>query len=60
MTRQILQIAATSGGEFNDETESVFALCDDGTVWEVVLEARSTRRWSRLPDIPQDEAEDRR
>lgn len=32
---------------------NIIAICDDGSIWE-----HFNDKWTRLPDIPQDEQED--
>lgn len=48
MTRKIIQIAATP--ETKNSFRTVFALCDDGTVWDIF---ESGDGWELLPPIPQ-------
>lgn len=51
--RKVIQIS-TNGLENTSVTQSswaVYALCDDGTMWE----AWGGRKWEQLPPIPQDE-----
>jgi len=50
--RKVIQIAAAiqSGASYPD----LFAVCDDGTTWQM-LNHDST--WQRLPDIPQPDTE---
>jgi hypothetical protein len=50
--RKITQIAATPPAD--DCPPSIYALCDDGSVWDGHWGQQGTFRWSRLPDIPQD------
>ena len=55
--RRIVQIAGSSGTDSYGDIESrVFALCDDGTVWQswYSYDMHATL-WSRMPDIPQDD-----
>jgi hypothetical protein len=55
--RKIVQIAVTAGGEDN-ETNTLYALADDGSVWFMINpcapeEEESFRRvWERVPEIP--------
>jgi hypothetical protein len=52
MTRKIIQIAATSASA--DTNETVYALCDDGSLWEL---RQYPARWYPvigLPDEPPD------
>ncbi len=44
MARKVIQITAASCDQFSE----LFALCDDGTVWE-----RVKNMWQPLYDIPQ-------
>lgn len=56
MSRKVIQIAATSYGETGDGggmTPDLYALCDDGTIWNLV-----GSNWSLVEPIPQMEAED--
>ena len=50
MTRKIIQIAAIP--ETKNSFRTVFALCDDGTVWDIF---ESGDGWELLPPIPQDQ-----
>lgn len=52
--RKIIQISADG----HHDAPSVFALCDDNTVWSCWLNPRTqnTPLWHKLPDIPQDTA----
>jgi hypothetical protein len=53
LTRRIVQIACANGGAEN--TDTVAALCNDGSVWLLVWGDRvGTERWVRLTDMPQD------
>ena len=45
MTRRIVQVAVSGG-----ETDVVYALCNDGSLWEMW----DDHNWHRLPDVPQD------
>lgn len=47
--RKIVQIAVCHDGA-KDENPFIYALCDDGTVWELFHHDRS---WNALPEIPQ-------
>jgi hypothetical protein len=49
MKRKIIQICTSV---IND-TEAVYALCDDGTVWCLTWSHPS--QWDRMHDIPQEE-----
>jgi hypothetical protein len=48
--RKIIQIAVVPEGHL---PETVFALCNDGTVWIL----RFAGPWCQLPDLPQDQPE---
>lgn len=50
MTRKIVQIAASESGEGG---RSVFALCDDDTLWCSVSGDARWLGWQLLPEIPQ-------
>jgi len=58
--RRIVQIAAIpvsmgldkEGFTFIQEAERVFALCNDGSVWQI--DHYKKNEWKRLPSIPQD------
>ncbi|WP_410685703.1 hypothetical protein [Avibacterium paragallinarum] len=50
--RKIIQICSNSTGPYGSN-ESLFALCDDGSVWG--LSEALDCRWIRVPDVPQDE-----
>ncbi len=52
MTRKIIQIAASENAEGG---RSVFALCDDGTLWCSVSGERRWLDWQPFPEIPQPE-----
>jgi hypothetical protein len=53
--RKIVQIAAIDWAEGGDyHSPQVFALCNDGSLWEHDIPARE---WHRLPDIPQEAVE---
>lgn len=36
---------------FHDKTYTIFALCDDGTLWNFDISKNS---WDKIPEIPQD------
>ncbi len=64
MSRKIVQIEINSTKNFTDtdgndvlEYLSVFALCDDGTVWESEITGSDCvyQAWKPLPQIPQPE-----
>lgn len=50
--RKIIQICSNYNSEL-DFGESLFALCDDGSVWWNA--GGIDHEWKRLSDIPQDE-----
>lgn len=52
--RKIIQICSNANDEL-ETGESLFALCNDGSVWWNSSEPGW--EWQRLPDIPQDESE---
>jgi hypothetical protein len=49
LPRQIAQIATSPTGHGGTV---VNALCDDGSLWELIV-GSATATWNRLPDIPQ-------
>lgn len=50
MERKVIQISYGT----TDETDTVCALCNDGSVWELYFDHEVSKRiWKRLPDIPQ-------
>jgi len=51
--RKIIQI---SSSEIDRDT-TIFALCEDGTVWEAYKEVGHGYSWDKLPPIPQDKKE---
>jgi hypothetical protein len=57
MKRKIIQVCGDSipGSEQNAQCFTLYALCDDGTVWE--YGGATSFNWNRLPMIPQDESE---
>jgi hypothetical protein len=59
VTRQIIQIATTSWGDAQEMTPDLYALCNDGSVWNFIL--GPTPHWKRMPRIPQpEEVEEKR
>jgi hypothetical protein len=50
MNRKIIQITAMG---VTDKTETIYALCDDGSVWRLLVTARGVSNWHQLPDLPQ-------
>jgi len=56
MPRKIIQIAADSSSSSagNAFFASIYALCDDGTVWDFIFQER---KWTRIPDVPQENEE---
>jgi hypothetical protein len=53
--RKIIQItAAQSDNSDNDLTYSLYALCDDGTVWDYQWDG-SNSRWVLMAKIPQED-----
>ncbi len=55
MPRKIVQITATPGDDVAGSADVVYALCNDGSLWELYNEDEG--KWSRLPDIPQSQPE---
>ena len=58
--RKVIQIStAMTTDKFNLPLGKVIALCDDGTVWELILSTYGQDEidWVRLKDIPQNEEE---
>lgn len=62
--RKIVQIS-TNHQSGRDEELSVFALCDDGTLWYTIsgtdcgnLPPLRPRSWSLVANVPQDSIED--
>lgn len=55
INRKIIQISSTSVVDSSDfETYVVYALCNDGSVWEIAdCTGNGHITWNRLPDIPQ-------
>lgn len=49
MARKIIQITRGYLGNDYVDTNTLTALCDDGTLWDL-----NNGEWTRLPDIPQD------
>jgi hypothetical protein len=57
--RKIVQIVVVNHTRIppytaDDYFQHVYALCDDGSVWQHTLGAPGPVTWDRLPDIPQD------
>lgn len=50
MKRKPIQIAASQ----DESSASLYALCDDGSVWEMVWANTTNPPWQRLADIPQE------
>ncbi len=50
MKRKIIQICSNFIGESYVYPDSIYALCNDGTVWEL----ENSKKWRLLPEIPQD------
>lgn len=54
--RKVIQIAGSS--ETVDRFASLFALCDDGTIWRMVVhhaDYNTEDYWAQMKEIPQDE-----
>jgi hypothetical protein len=49
--RKIVQIATTSWGDAQEMTPDLYALCDDGSVWNFIL--GPSPHWKRMSRIPQ-------
>ena len=53
--RQIIQLSTALASDFPGElTESTYALCDDGTVWEMVRKNRGRGQvitWEEIPTL---------
>lgn len=56
MTRKITQITVSA---VPDESDIIYALCDDGSVWALWREIDGNHRspWERMKDIPPGEEE---
>jgi hypothetical protein len=52
---KVIQIATTPDSDKVYET--LFALCDDGSIWHLVSPTTSDGVWTRLPDIPDETSE---
>ena len=52
--RKIVQIAISHLLRAEDDTDSLYALCDDGTLWFNSWEEGTLMEWERLKAIPQD------
>lgn len=52
--RKIIQICSNSNTAVLDG-ETLYALCDDGTVWGLGYSSEDGHAWFRQPEIPQDE-----
>jgi hypothetical protein len=50
MNRKITQITVTGNEEGED---TLYALCDDGSVWVLFIPIGGPGKWLRLPDMPQ-------
>ena len=53
MKRQVIQIAATATDDA--AADMLYALCDDGTMWELYLGGNKGLQWKEIPDVPQPE-----
>lgn len=57
--RRIIQISGTEAGAANGYSRYLFALCDDGTVWQIdacnFFNGEPTIVWKLLPPIPQEQ-----
>lgn len=56
MSRKIVQVATTPSTE-NEHSVTV-ALCDDGTLWQLIHDPASKlmeTKWEEYPEIPQPE-----
>jgi len=56
MSRKIIQIAVTNSAPStqNNSYDLIVALCDDGSVWEIISGIGLARQWQKIPDIPQE------
>ena len=48
---KIVQITSTSAIDY-DDCDSVYALCDDGSVWRLTYVDNVGWQWSRMPALP--------
>lgn len=48
--RKVVQLTSLS----SEGAIFLYALCDDGTMWERMLDPRVHSYWRRMPDVPQD------
>lgn len=55
MARKIIQISALPASDSGYAI--VYALCDDGTVWESSVVSNRCCDWEKLPDIPKEQKE---
>ena len=56
--RKIIQITTASfpPSRYMEWSQSTIALCDDGSLWELVQSRECKKgKWRLLPDIPQEE-----
>lgn len=51
MTRKIIQITVSA---VPDECDTLYALCDDGSLWTLWRGDLKGPKWERMSDIPQD------
>lgn len=52
--RKIIQITASESSSETWHYMHLYALCDDGTVWQMETgEISQRRKWEQLPEIPQ-------
>lgn len=49
MNRRIIQISAAKCSDGSNQ-ESLFALCDDGTLWQMLF---SKHQWNQVINVPQ-------
>ena len=54
MERKIIQISASASPSDHGSREHVYALCNDGTVWQ--FDAIGHYTWTDIPPIPQPES----
>ena len=53
MKRTIIQIAATP--DTTDYHPELYALCDDGTLWQRSMKGPAEhRKWTKVDDVPQE------
>lgn len=48
--RRVIQIGVGTSGQGGEQWPVLFALCDDGTIWQ----RSSPEGWHEIDDVPQD------